>query len=176
MVTRKLNSDGRVNTMQTLHNLNEDELSGFEEAWKGNARKHLSGWNEGLNMHDGFTRQNGALSSRSAYALPSTERPRHTKSMRSDTCERQALLLHTIQDGQKQILEIVQASFEEDQDQVVLLTFIKLRGIKGAHLFPIPSCSFAHKVINLFLFLTSRGVCPVTVQLSALCVSRSENH
>ena len=31
-----------------------DELSGFEEAWKGNARKHLPGWNEGLNMHDGM--------------------------------------------------------------------------------------------------------------------------
>ncbi|XVE74016.1 hypothetical protein DITRI_Ditri11bG0165100 [Diplodiscus trichospermus] len=34
-VTRKLNSDGEVVTTQTLHNLNEDELADFEEAWKG---------------------------------------------------------------------------------------------------------------------------------------------
>ncbi|XP_057510004.1 uncharacterized protein LOC130792496 isoform X2 [Actinidia eriantha] len=88
MVTRKFNSDGKVDTMQTLHNLNEDELSGFEEAWKGNARKHLPGWNEGLNMHDGFTRQYGPSSSRGGYALPSNERPHKTRSMRSDPVER----------------------------------------------------------------------------------------
>ncbi|KAI4315309.1 hypothetical protein L6164_028133 [Bauhinia variegata] len=34
-LTRKLNSDGKVDTMQTLHNLNEDELPGFEETWTG---------------------------------------------------------------------------------------------------------------------------------------------
>ena len=63
--------------MQTLHNLNEgiclhpelqlqvlfslmfsiffflnvlasEELAGFEEAWKGKARKHLPGWSEGF--------------------------------------------------------------------------------------------------------------------------------
>nr|KJB20819.1 hypothetical protein B456_003G166700 [Gossypium raimondii] len=51
-VTRKLNSDGRVETMQALHNLNEDELSGFEEAWNGNARKHLPGWSGSSNVHD----------------------------------------------------------------------------------------------------------------------------
>ncbi|CAI9775716.1 unnamed protein product [Fraxinus pennsylvanica] len=44
-VTRKLKADGRVDTMQTLHNLNEDELVGFEEAWKGNVRK-LTGFSE----------------------------------------------------------------------------------------------------------------------------------
>ncbi|KAE8730709.1 DHHC-type zinc finger family protein [Hibiscus syriacus] len=53
-VMRKLNSDGRVNTMQTLHNLNEgkssdlvnfpDELAGFEESWNGKAQKHMPGW------------------------------------------------------------------------------------------------------------------------------------
>ncbi|CAH8320041.1 unnamed protein product [Eruca vesicaria subsp. sativa] len=36
-VTRKLNSSGGVESTQTLHNLDEDELSGFEEAWKGNS-------------------------------------------------------------------------------------------------------------------------------------------
>ncbi|CAH2057877.1 unnamed protein product [Thlaspi arvense] len=36
-VTRKLNSSGGVVSTQTLHNLDEEELSGFEEAWKGNS-------------------------------------------------------------------------------------------------------------------------------------------
>ncbi|CAA6656234.1 unnamed protein product [Spirodela intermedia] len=53
-VTRKLNSDERVNTVQTLHNLNEDELAGFAEAWKGSAKRHLPGWDQSLDMlHDG---------------------------------------------------------------------------------------------------------------------------
>ncbi|KAG6509223.1 hypothetical protein ZIOFF_034614 [Zingiber officinale] len=56
-VTRKLNSDGKVETMQTLHNLNQDELPVFEEAWKGNADRHLGGWNKG----SGFL-QNGNMS------------------------------------------------------------------------------------------------------------------
>ncbi|KAK4414685.1 hypothetical protein Salat_2881500 [Sesamum alatum] len=42
-VTRKLDSDGKVDTMQTLHNLNEDELVGFEQAWRGSADRHLHG-------------------------------------------------------------------------------------------------------------------------------------
>ncbi|AEE84646.1 unnamed protein product [Arabidopsis thaliana] len=40
-VARKLNSDGRVDTTQTLHNLNEDELAGFEQSWSGNARRQM---------------------------------------------------------------------------------------------------------------------------------------
>ncbi|GFZ01210.1 glycine-rich protein [Actinidia rufa] len=106
--------------MQTLYNLNEDELSGFEEAWKGNARKHLPGWNEGLNMHDvsGFTRQYGLSSSRGGYALPSNERPHKTRSMRSGPVEReQALLVHSIQYGCEQILEIVQVFLVGDHGQ-----------------------------------------------------------
>lgn len=85
--TRRLNSDGKVNTVQALHNLNEgdfffnsffsgymiifffaslcfllvtqfhplsaDELGSFEESWKGKAKKHLPGWDEGLNMNGG---------------------------------------------------------------------------------------------------------------------------
>ncbi|KAK9273769.1 hypothetical protein L1049_018579 [Liquidambar formosana] len=50
-VTRKLNPDGKVIMMQTLHNMSEDELAGFEEAWKGNANMHLPGWKEGFNLH-----------------------------------------------------------------------------------------------------------------------------
>ncbi|CAL9226484.1 unnamed protein product [Arabidopsis halleri] len=40
-VARKLNSDGRVDTTQTLHNLNEDELATFEQSWNGNARRQM---------------------------------------------------------------------------------------------------------------------------------------
>ncbi|CAL0312935.1 unnamed protein product [Lupinus luteus] len=43
-LARKLHSDGKVDTMQTLHNLNEDELSGFEEEWKGKGQQYLTGW------------------------------------------------------------------------------------------------------------------------------------
>ncbi|XAR70407.1 hypothetical protein NMG60_11027251 [Bertholletia excelsa] len=89
-VTRKLNSDGRVNTMQTLHNLNENELSSFEEAWKGNARKHLPGWDEGFNVNEvsGMNGQSG-VASRGGWALPSTEQqPRYAGNMRSDVGDR----------------------------------------------------------------------------------------
>ncbi|GAA0145426.1 intercellular signal molecule [Lithospermum erythrorhizon] len=48
--TRKLGSDGQVDTTQTLHNLHEDELSSFEQAWKGNADRHLARWNNGLDL------------------------------------------------------------------------------------------------------------------------------
>ncbi|KAI6668332.1 hypothetical protein NL676_016185 [Syzygium grande] len=52
-ITRKLNSDGKVDTMQTLHNLNEGELPQFEQAWKKIARKHLPGWSEHFDGHVG---------------------------------------------------------------------------------------------------------------------------
>ncbi|KAG6478837.1 myeloid leukemia factor 1-like [Zingiber officinale] len=77
-VTRKLNSDGRVDTVQTLHNLNEDEIPIFEETWKGNARRHLPGWNQG---HDLLRNQNFRSGSNRrqeaprGWALPSTEKP-----------------------------------------------------------------------------------------------------
>ena len=29
-----------------------DEIAGFEEAWNGNARKHLPGWSGSFNGHD----------------------------------------------------------------------------------------------------------------------------
>ncbi|CAK9144276.1 unnamed protein product [Ilex paraguariensis] len=81
-LTRKLNSDGRVDTMQTLHNLNEDELAGFEKSWKGKARKHLPGWSEGFNPHDGY----GSSAQKGGWALPSTENlhPHYTGSMKPD--------------------------------------------------------------------------------------------
>nr|GMD79894.1 Myeloid leukemia factor like [Ipomoea batatas] len=48
-VMRKLNPDGRVDTMQTLHNLNEDELTSFEGAWRAKSKTRLPGRTEGLN-------------------------------------------------------------------------------------------------------------------------------
>lgn len=79
-LARKLNSDGRVDSLQTLHNLNEDELAGFDETWKGKARQHLPGWNQG---YDTLENQNtgGRTGSRHneqrqrGWALPSTREP-----------------------------------------------------------------------------------------------------
>ncbi|WCJ26037.1 hypothetical protein M5689_007886 [Euphorbia peplus] len=78
-LARKLQPDGKVETMQTLHNLNQDELTGFEEAWKGNATKSLPGWSGNLSGHDigvsssGQNREAG----RGGWALPSTEQVQH---------------------------------------------------------------------------------------------------
>ena len=78
-LTRKLDCDGKVNTMQTLQNLNEgstvlvpsvtstliivcqavsdaicssraDELAGFEESWQRNAGQCLPGWDPRVKM------------------------------------------------------------------------------------------------------------------------------
>ncbi|PIN03631.1 hypothetical protein CDL12_23844 [Handroanthus impetiginosus] len=76
-VTRKLKSDGQVDTMQTLHNLNEDELIGFEDAWRGSARKHLPGWSEAFASQDVIGSGSGSQhrpNNRGGWALPSTER------------------------------------------------------------------------------------------------------
>lgn len=80
-VARNLNSDGKVDTMQTLHNLDEDELDGFEEAWNGNARKVLPGWtgsfigrNEMGSVSGGQNHQAG----RGGWALPSVEQSQNS--------------------------------------------------------------------------------------------------
>ncbi|XP_073126547.1 uncharacterized protein [Henckelia pumila] len=52
-ITRTLDSDGKVGTMQTLHNLNQDELSGFEQAWKDNADRNLHGSKDGFDFLGG---------------------------------------------------------------------------------------------------------------------------
>nr|GMC90865.1 myeloid leukemia factor 1 isoform X1 [Ipomoea batatas] len=54
-LTRKLKSDGKVDTVETLHNLEEDELVGFDWEWKCNANKHLPGWNIKRNYNAGST-------------------------------------------------------------------------------------------------------------------------
>ncbi|CAL0324568.1 unnamed protein product [Lupinus luteus] len=50
-VLKKLDLDGKVDTSRTLQNLSEDELEGFEEAWKGNNIGQLPGWNGGYAVH-----------------------------------------------------------------------------------------------------------------------------
>ncbi|RZC57821.1 hypothetical protein C5167_005119 [Papaver somniferum] len=77
-VTRKLNPDGKVDTLQTLHNLDEGELPVFEEAWNGSARRHLPGWDEqGFNMqgYNGQRTNRGQAAPSQGWALPSTEQP-----------------------------------------------------------------------------------------------------
>ncbi|KAF3448416.1 hypothetical protein FNV43_RR09129 [Rhamnella rubrinervis] len=80
-VMRKLKSDGKVDTMQTLHNLDEDELVGFEEAWKGNAQKHLPGWTGNLGGYGNAGASNSGYNgqaSQGGWALPSTEPSQHS--------------------------------------------------------------------------------------------------
>lgn len=74
-VTRKLMSDGRVDTMQVLHNLEKDELTGFDEAWNGSARVRLPGWNEELNARGsiGSGTHSGNGRGRGGWALPAVE-------------------------------------------------------------------------------------------------------
>ncbi|KAE7997068.1 hypothetical protein FH972_001735 [Carpinus fangiana] len=71
-VTRKLNSDGKMDTLQTLHNLNEDELAGFEEAWKGNAKGNLPGREDGFHMH-GNAGSSSSKQEKAGWALPSVQ-------------------------------------------------------------------------------------------------------
>jgi hypothetical protein len=88
---RKLNSDGRVDSRETLHNLNQDELAGFEEVWNGKARKHLPGrtgsfggqHNVGINSIG----QN-AQASRGVLALPSIDSTHPTSTVRPDPSEK----------------------------------------------------------------------------------------
>ncbi|KAF7810168.1 myeloid leukemia factor 1 [Senna tora] len=69
-LTRKLTSDGKVDSMQTLHNLNEDELTGFEEAWQGKAQKYLPGWMGNVGGSSSGQIEQGR---EGGWALPSTD-------------------------------------------------------------------------------------------------------
>ncbi|KAJ1266977.1 hypothetical protein BS78_07G021400 [Paspalum vaginatum] len=79
-LTRNLNSDGHVNTLQTLHNLNEDELAGFEESWQRNSGDNLPGWDPRMNtlgngnVHPGF---------REANQMPALPAPNHGRTTNS---------------------------------------------------------------------------------------------
>ncbi|KAI3800463.1 hypothetical protein L1987_28554 [Smallanthus sonchifolius] len=48
-LTKRRDPSGKEDSLQILHNLNEDELNGFEENWKVNADKCMPGWNNGFN-------------------------------------------------------------------------------------------------------------------------------
>ncbi|BAT97750.1 hypothetical protein VIGAN_09128500 [Vigna angularis var. angularis] len=72
-VFRKLDSDGKVDTTQTLHNLNEDELVGFEEAWKGNNMARLPGFDVHMSGDSSNVKQNSNQSWPLAYLEPSKE-------------------------------------------------------------------------------------------------------
>lgn len=84
-VTRKLNSDGKVDTTQTLHNLNEDELTGFEETWKLKGQLP-TGWSDHFDMHGNRgsrgSEQKGMGSWR-VWALPSTRQAWNAGGMES---------------------------------------------------------------------------------------------
>ncbi|KAM1480517.1 hypothetical protein ACFX2I_027654 [Malus domestica] len=88
-VTRKLKSDGKVDMLQTLHNLNEDELPGFEEAWTGNVGGHLPGWRHEFDMHGNTSSSTSREESRGeAFSgvglLPSSEHVQSSRGMESD--------------------------------------------------------------------------------------------
>nr|VDD40142.1 unnamed protein product [Brassica oleracea] len=78
-VARKLNSNGRVDTTQTLHNLNEDELADFEQSWSGNARMHLPGSSGSIGS--GFVNREQPMS------LPSTD-PSSSSRARAESSRR----------------------------------------------------------------------------------------
>lgn len=45
-ITKKLNSDGRVETNEILHNMDGDEIDQFDNEWEKRADKALPGWKE----------------------------------------------------------------------------------------------------------------------------------
>lgn len=74
-VLRKLDSDGKVDTTQTLHNLNEDELAGFEKAWKGNNMAQLPGFD----VHRNDDPSGGKQNRNQVWRVPYLEPARRTR-------------------------------------------------------------------------------------------------
>lgn len=87
-VTRKLSSDGKVDTTQTLHNLNEDELAEFEKAWEGNSQGHLTGWSDGFSAPakagSGTNEQMG-VAVKDSWRLPYREQARNMGNQGANT-------------------------------------------------------------------------------------------
>ncbi|MBA0589568.1 uncharacterized protein LOC105802594 isoform X1 [Gossypium raimondii] len=87
-VTRKLSSDGKVDTTQTLHNLNEDELAEFEKAWEGNSQGHLTGWSDGFSAPakagSGTSEQMG-VAVKDSWRLPYREQARNMGNQGANT-------------------------------------------------------------------------------------------
>ncbi|CAL5004422.1 unnamed protein product [Urochloa decumbens] len=82
-LTRNLNSDGHVNTLQTLHNLNEDELATFEESWQRNARHNLPGWDPRMNMLGNGNANPDFRNATQMPALPAPNQSRGTNASRN---------------------------------------------------------------------------------------------
>lgn len=70
-ITKKLNSDGRVDTNEILHNIDEDEIEQFDNEWNIKADKALPGWKEshGQMLDTGSI---GKKNAPSKLALPGT--------------------------------------------------------------------------------------------------------
>jgi len=60
-----------VDTRQTLHNINEDELAGSEEEWKEKGQKYLLKWTESVEASDSNGQAEQARCE--GWALPSSE-------------------------------------------------------------------------------------------------------
>ncbi|KAM1037449.1 hypothetical protein ACFX15_031607 [Malus domestica] len=102
-VTRKLKTDGKVDTMQTLHNLNEDELSGFEEAWKGTAKKHLPVLADKFGGYEniGAGSSGHGQASRQGWALPSNEHVQNPGNMIEDARDKAGGSSHSNKSGSR---------------------------------------------------------------------------
>jgi hypothetical protein len=79
---RNLNSDGHVNTLQTLHNLNEDELVGFEETWQRNSGANMPGWDPRINMLGNGNAVRGMRDVNQISALPAPDQSRGSNASR----------------------------------------------------------------------------------------------
>lgn len=69
-VCKKRNADGRENTLETLHNLTEEEAVKFNETWETHAASSLPGSRSRSRMLEG---NSSGSSSRPQLRLPSTE-------------------------------------------------------------------------------------------------------
>jgi len=75
-LTKKLKADGKVDSTQILHNLNEDELPVFEESWRGSAGQHLPGWTQNAGISNGANSGNSGANGRQpaqSWAPPGTQ-------------------------------------------------------------------------------------------------------
>ncbi|CAJ2655628.1 unnamed protein product [Trifolium pratense] len=79
-VLRKLDSDGKVGTTQTLHNLNEDELARFEDAWKGNNLGTLPDY-DAIRKKDSRV---GEVNKNKVWSLPSLEQDKRARGFTSN--------------------------------------------------------------------------------------------
>ncbi|KAG2248932.1 hypothetical protein Bca52824_088560 [Brassica carinata] len=80
-VERTRNSDGRVGTNQILHNLNEDELAGFEQSWSSNAGMQMQFPSLSGSFGSGFVNREQPM-------LPPPTDPSSSRARRGPYCHR----------------------------------------------------------------------------------------